>query len=187
MRKKIIIVISAFLFVLVLNGNVEINFLRNYIYATDSSSHGSSGSFSDSDSSSSKKSEEEEKKTGASVNDATKLGENSLSQTTGALKELESQGGSGTEAGTADYKFRYASFNNALYQIWGVVLVILQVGSIAGVIFAGVRYMFASADDRANLKKSMIYLVIGMVIVFGASSVVGFVTGTFKDIFKPLI
>ena len=92
-------------------------------------------------------------------------------------------GGSGTEGGDA----RYTNFNNALYKIWGVILVVLQVAAVAGVIFAGVRYMFASADSKADMKKSMIHLVIGMLIVFGATTVVGFVTGTFKEMFSTLL
>lgn len=75
----------------------------------------------------------------------------------------------------------------SINKVWGVILTILQVAAIAAVVFAGVRYMFASADSKADLKKGLIHLAIGMVIVFGASSVVGFVTGTFDDIFRNLM
>ena len=70
---------------------------------------------------------------------------------------------------------------------WGIILVVLQVASVSGVIFAGVRYMFASADQKADLKTSLVPLIIGMVIVFGASTVVGIVTDVFEDAFKPLL
>ena len=144
-------------------------------FGNTSSGGGAGGSFDDA-----------ENKTGQSINDVTSLGENVLSETSGVVADLPNKGGSGTEAGS-DAQGRYAKFNNALYKIWGVILVVLQIASVAGVIFAGVRYMFASADAKADLKKSMIHLVIGMIIVFGASTVVGFITGTFKDIFKPLL
>lgn len=65
---------------------------------------------------------------------------------------------------------------------WGIILVVLQVASVSGVIFAGVRYMFASADQKADLKKSLLHLAIGMVIVFGASTVVKIVTDVFDDV-----
>ena len=115
------------------------------------------------------------------------LGENIFSGSNSVVGDLSNQGGIGTEANTTDHKKRYTKFNNALYKVWGVILVVLQVASIAGVIFAGVRYMFASADAKADLKKSMIHLVIGMIIVFGASTVVGFIIGTFKEMASPLI
>lgn len=126
----------------------------------------------------------DQEKTGKSVNDATGLGENTLSETTGPLATLGVLGGGGTEGGDEATE-KYEKFNRALYKVWGVILVVLQVASMTGIIFAGVRYMFASADAKADLKKSMIYLVIGMIIVFGASSVVGFVTGTFNEMVAP--
>ncbi len=65
-------------------------------------------------------------------------------------------------------------------RVWGVILTILQVAAIAAVVFAGVRYMFASADSKADIKKQMIWLVVGAILVFGASTVIGFLTGTFN-------
>ena len=52
---------------------------------------------------------------------------------------------------------RYAKFSTALSKIFGVLIVTLQVVSMAGIIFAGVRYMFASADSKADLKKPYNY------------------------------
>ena len=99
---------------------------------------------------------------------------------TGALSEINKNFSNGAGSG------RYSKFNSAKSNIWGVLLTVLQVASIAGVIFAGVRYMFASSDSKADMKKSMIYLIIGMVIVFSASTVVGITTRTFNDIVSPL-
>lgn len=67
-------------------------------------------------------------------------------------------------------------------RVWGTILMILQVAAVAAVVFAGVRYMFASADSKADIKKQMIWLVVGAILVFGASTVIGFLTGTFKEI-----
>ena len=119
-----------------------------------------------------------DKKTGKNVSDADELGENALG--TGALNEINKNFSNGAGSG------RYSKFNSAKSNIWGVLLTVLQVASIAGVIFAGVRYMFASSDSKADMKKSMIYLIIGMVIVFSASTVVGITTRTFNDIVSPL-
>ena len=56
--------------------------------------------------------------------------------------------------------------------IWGTVLTIAQILAFAAIVFAGVRYMFASADQKADIKKGLIYLVIGAILVFAASTVV---------------
>ena len=119
-----------------------------------------------------------DKKTGKNVSDADELGENALG--TGALNEINKNFSNGAGSG------RYSKFNSAKSNIWGVLLTVLQVASIAGVIFAGVRYMFASSDSKADMKKSMIYLIIGMVIVFSAATVVDLVSKTFDDAFNQL-
>ena len=69
-----------------------------------------------------------------------------------------------------------------MQKIWGVVLTVLQVASVSGIILAGVRYMFASADQKADLKKSMPALVIGIILVFSASTVIKFIVNSFISI-----
>lgn len=174
-------VFFMFLILLVFSINLISN---NNIYAA---SGGGSASFGDSNSSSNQT--DDKQKTGNNVNNVKNLGENTLKNEAvdgdNVLGHLAVNGGTGTEGGL-NTENRYDKFNNALYNIWGVILVVLQVASMSGIIFAGVRYMFASVDSKADMKKSMIYLVIGMVIVFAASSVVGFVTGTFDEIFQKL-
>jgi type IV secretory pathway VirB2 component (pilin) len=66
-----------------------------------------------------------------------------------------------------------------LDKIWGSVSLILKIAAVGGVIFAGVRYMFAYADQKADLKKSLAPLVIGIIIVFGATTLVDFIVGVF--------
>lgn len=74
------------------------------------------------------------------------------------------------------------SANAAVTGIWKTVKLILQVLAIAAIILAGVRYMFASADQKADIKKSMTVLVIGAVLVFGATIVIDFITNIAGDI-----
>ena len=56
--------------------------------------------------------------------------------------------------------------------IWSTVVTIVQILAVAAVVFAGLRYMFASADQKADIKKSMGILAIGAVLVFGATLII---------------
>lgn len=169
MKKKIILKsIIIFVVFIMCFSLFDLTYAATHGGSSGSTHGGSSGSF-DSPS---------DRKTGKNVSDADELGENALG--TGALNEINKNFSNG--AGSV----RYSKFNSAKSNIWGVLLTVLQVASIAGVIFAGVRYMFASSDSKADMKKSMIYLIIGMVIVFSASTVVGITTRTFNDIVSPL-
>ena len=78
-----------------------------------------------------------------------------------------------TDMPTTDKKL--GSVNDAANTIWGTVLLIFQILAIAAIVFAGIRYMFASADQKADIKKSMIILVLGAILVFGASTVAKFI------------
>ena len=65
-----------------------------------------------------------------------------------------------------------ASLNKITGNVWATVLTILQILAFAAIIIAGVRYMFASADQKADIKKGLIYLVIGAILVFASSTIV---------------
>ncbi len=67
---------------------------------------------------------------------------------------------------------KVGNVENAVNNIWGTVLTILRVLAVAAIVFAGVKYMFASAEGKADLKSGMIGLVVGAILVFGASIVV---------------
>lgn len=76
------------------------------------------------------------------------------------------------------------SINDAANRVWSTVLTILQIAAVAAIVIAGVRYMFASADQKADIKKGMIGLVIGAVLVFAASTVVQFILTASKQIMQ---
>lgn len=63
----------------------------------------------------------------------------------------------------------------AVGKAWNTVRLILQILAVAAVVFAGVRYMFASADQKADIKKSMGILAIGAALVFGATYIIDFI------------
>ena len=67
---------------------------------------------------------------------------------------------------------------------WATVVTIVQILAVAAVVFAGLRYMFASADQKADIKKSMGTLAIGAVLVFGATTVIKFVSNATNQIIR---
>lgn len=56
--------------------------------------------------------------------------------------------------------------------LWATFSYVVQIIAVGCVVFAGVRYMFASSNQRADLKKGLAYLTIGSIIVFGAITVI---------------
>lgn len=67
-------------------------------------------------------------------------------------------------------------------KIWGTVVIVVQVLAVGCVVFAGLRYMFASADQKADIKKGLMYLTIGAILTFGAITIIDIVTKVFGDI-----
>lgn len=80
--------------------------------------------------------------------------------------------------GAEDLKGTAASgITTAAKNIWQTIATVIQILAIAAVVFAGLRYMFASADQKADIKKSMGVLAIGAVLVFGATLVLQLIAG----------
>ena len=68
--------------------------------------------------------------------------------------------------------------STAAKNIWATISTVVQFLAIAAIVFAGVRYMFASADQKADIKKSMGTLAVGAFLVFGATLVLKLIEGT---------
>lgn len=74
------------------------------------------------------------------------------------------------------------TLNDTAKNIWSSVTLILQILAVAAIVFAGVRYMFASADAKADIKKQMVILIIGAVMVFAASTIINVIVNVTKEI-----
>jgi len=61
-----------------------------------------------------------------------------------------------------------------LSRTWATITVVVQVLSMGCIVFAGVRYMFASADKKADIKRGLTMLVIGSILVFATSTITGY-------------
>lgn len=68
--------------------------------------------------------------------------------------------------------------------IWSTVAIIIQILAIAAIIIAGLRYMFASADEKADIKTQTITLVVGAILVFAAVPIAQFIANASKSALK---
>ena len=57
---------------------------------------------------------------------------------------------------------------------------------VAGIMVNGVRYMYASSNDKAKIKQSLIFVVIGTIFIFATDVVVRIVVGSWGDISNGL-
>ena len=73
-------------------------------------------------------------------------------------------------------------FNKPLNNIFGTILRVLQVVAVAGIVITGVRYMYAGPNEKGQIKQTLIYIIIGTVLVFGTRIVVTLVTNSWNDI-----
>lgn len=141
-------------------------FVNSAIFA-DTSSHGGGGTSFESNSTTSNAAEEYEKKkeTEYQVNNS-------------KLHNVGNEFNYGeVPSGSVDQKIK-----TPIQKLFSSILLILQIASVGGVAFAGVRYMFSSSEVKADIKNSMIHLVIGMIIVFAASTIINLIIDVFNDI-----
>lgn len=68
-----------------------------------------------------------------------------------------------------------SKLTGAVGRAWNTGVSIVQVLALGTVVFAGLRYMFASVDKKADIKRGLGYLAIGAIFVFGASTIARFI------------
>lgn len=66
---------------------------------------------------------------------------------------------------------------------WNDFSFVVQILAVASVVFAGVRYMFAAADRKADIKKQTTMLVTGAILVFGAVKIMETISKALSGIF----
>ena len=82
-------------------------------------------------------------------------------------------------AGQAD-----SSITGVASKIWGTVTTIVQILAVAAVVIASVRYMFASADQKADINNQKKVLEVGDCLVIAAVPFLTFVQKVARNIFK---
>lgn len=74
--------------------------------------------------------------------------------------------------------------DKAISRVWSTVELILKILSVVAVIVAGVRYMFSSADKKADIKTQTFGLIVGAILVFAGSTVINFIVDIVEDVTK---
>lgn len=59
--------------------------------------------------------------------------------------------------------------------IIGTINLVVKYLALGGIIFIGLKYMFASADGKAQIKDKLAPMALGIVLVFSASTIVDFI------------
>jgi len=79
--------------------------------------------------------------------------------------------------------FNSASYTSVFSSIWATVVFIVQILAIAGIIAIGLKYMISSADTRADIKKDLLPMVIGLIFVFSITKVLTFIVDVGHQLF----
>ena len=69
-------------------------------------------------------------------------------------------------------------------KIVGVVQFVGSFVSVIALVIMGIKYMLGSVEEKAEYKKTMIPYVIGAILLFATSNLLGIVDSVSKGIFK---
>ena len=78
----------------------------------------------------------------------------------------------------------FTTLTNFFKNGWATAATIIQILAIAAIIIAGLRYMFASANEKADIKTQTITLVAGAILVFAAVPAAKFVANIANQVLK---
>lgn len=81
----------------------------------------------------------------------------------------------------------FNKLNSPISKVYGSFMLICKILGVAGIMVNGVRYMYASSNDKAKIKQSLIFVVIGTIFIFAADVIIKIVTGSWGDISNGLI
>ena len=88
---------------------------------------------------------------------------------------------------TNDNDTLFNKLSSPINKVYGSFMLICKILGAAGVVVNGVRYMYASSNDKAKIKQSLIFVVIGTIFIFAADVIIKIVTGSWGDISNGLI
>ena len=71
---------------------------------------------------------------------------------------------------------------NTAYKVYGTIANIIQVIAIIGGVYVGYRYMKAGANEKGEIKQTLLFMIIGVILVFAANTVIKFVIKSGNDL-----
>ena len=82
--------------------------------------------------------------------------------------------------------FVFTSYNDTTYKnmvgrLFDIFAYVANIFAIILVIYVGVKYIFAGADGKGELKGRSVYFFIGIILVFATSNVLSFVSKVIND------
>jgi TRAP-type C4-dicarboxylate transport system permease small subunit len=72
--------------------------------------------------------------------------------------------------------------NGLVGKVIGVVQVICFAAAVIMLMFLGVKYVTASPDGKAEIKKSAVQYIVGAVVLFAAGGILGIVQGFANEV-----
>lgn len=76
------------------------------------------------------------------------------------------------------------SYQDLVGRVFSIFVYVANIAAILGVIYVGVRYLFAGADGRAELKGKTVYFIIGIILSFATVSFLTFLSTSIDEITK---
>lgn len=73
-------------------------------------------------------------------------------------------------------------FTEQFNKVWNTVIYLARVLAFIGIFILGLTYIFANSDKKADLKKGLLPVVIGIVIFFGSTYIIDFIKNVFQEI-----
>lgn len=73
------------------------------------------------------------------------------------------------------------SYTNMVGRMFSTFTYIAQFIVVGAIIFVGIKYIFAGADGRAELKSKSVYFIIGIILVFATTNVLSFVSDIINE------
>lgn len=67
------------------------------------------------------------------------------------------------------------SINSVINEIFSTVSVVANTCAIIAIVLMGLKYMLTTADERAELKKRMVPLVIGLALIYASAQILGLI------------
>ena len=77
---------------------------------------------------------------------------------------------------------KYKGVKEVVNKFANTLILILQVCTVCGIIFTGIRYMYAGINAKSEIKKTLPFLIIGIIIIFAGPTVINFIVEVFSQI-----